>query len=343
MAYAPIPAPRPAARTPATPGNPLFDFFGSSRGANALIGLGSGLLSRKNFAEGLAAGGQAFTQGMQVDNEEAAARRKAEELAAERNQTTEWVKANYPQYASLPPAQAFQAAMQEHEAKQRTAQNGATSMPANVREWEYFNALTPEQQGAYIRMKRANPYLDVGTGFVQPDPVNPGMTAGPAIVKENYQEAYDTSSGTAGGKADTEARVGAPAAIASAENSIAQIDAVINDPNLKFAIGLGGMLPAIPNTPQAGTVARIEQLQGAAFLQAFESLKGGGQITEVEGKKATDAIARLSRAQNETDFKTALNDLRGVIQIGLDRAKSRMGSPTTGGGDVDTILKDLGL
>src|SRR5690606_31957574 len=108
--------------------------------------------------------------------------------------------------------------------------------------------------------------------------------------------------------------------------------------------GLGGMFPAVPNTPQAGTVARIEQLQGAAFLQAFETLKGGGQITEVEGKKATDAIARLKRTQNKDDFIAALNDLKAVIQVGLDRARRQMGAaPAQPTGGVDDILRGYGL
>lgn len=116
MAYAPIPAPRPASRMPAAPGNPLLDFFGSSRGANALIGLGSGLLSRKNFSEGLAAGGQAFTQGMQVDNEEAAARKKVADAAAERNQTLEYLKRARPDLAEkvaagMPVSEAWNALM----------------------------------------------------------------------------------------------------------------------------------------------------------------------------------------------------------------------------------------
>jgi len=220
----------------------------------------------------------------------------------------------------------------------KAQQDGSSDMPSNVQEWEYFSKLPPEQQSQYLVMKRSAPFLDRGTEFARPDPLTGQI--GPTVTKENYQEAFDTSSGNAAGKATTEGALEAPAAIASAENSIAQIDAVINDPNLKYAIGVGGLLPAIPGTPQAGTIARIEQLQGAAFLQAFESLKGGGQITEVEGKKATDAIARLSRAQNDTDFKQALEDLKSVINIGLDRAKSRLARPA-GAGQATNLPKGV--
>ena len=122
-------------------------------------------------------------------------------------------------------------------------------------------------------------------------------------------------------------------AIDTADQSLANIDAVINDPNLGMAIGVGGILPAIPNTAQAGTVARIEQLQGTAFLQAFESLKGGGQITEIEGQKATQAIARLNRAQRKEDFVAALNDLKSIISVARQRAARKLGggSPASSG------------
>lgn len=136
------------------------------------------------------------------------------------------------------------------------------------------------------------------------------IPGGPAEAELNYQTAIDT-----------------------ADQSLANIDAVINDPNLDMAIGVGGVLPPIPGTPQAGVVARIEQLQGTAFLQAFESLKGGGQITEVEGHKATQAIARLNRAQRREDFVTALQDLREIVSRARNRAALKLGggSSSTGG------------
>jgi hypothetical protein len=109
---------------------------------------------------------------------------------------------------------------------------------------------------------------------------------------------------------------------ASIQAQIAVIDKAIAHPGRKTATGLSGVLDPRNYTP--GTDARdfrvvLDQLGGAAFLQAFESLKGGGQITEVEGKKATEAIARLNRAQSDSEFEVALNDLRGVMKNGYDR------------------------
>lgn len=150
-------------------------------------------------AAGLAGGGlpgmwQGALSGKALDQQAAERAREIEE----QNKTAEWLKANAPQFATLPPALGFEAAMKQL----AEARSGATSAPANVREWEYYNGLTPEQQTQYLTMKRANPYLDIGTGFVQPDPVNPGTIAGPAIGKDNYTPAYDKSAADEQAKVD---------------------------------------------------------------------------------------------------------------------------------------------
>ena len=69
----------------------------------------------------------------------------------------------------------------------------------------------------------------------------------------------------------------------------------------------------------------IDQIKGQSFLQAFERLKGGGVITEIEGQKATEAITRLNQAQDEADFAKSLQDLREVAIKGLSVAQQRAG------------------
>jgi len=72
-----------------------------------------------------------------------------------------------------------------------------------------------------------------------------------------------------------------------------------------------------------------DQIKGKTFLAAFESLKGGGQITEVEGQKAEQAMARLNLAQDEADYRNALKDLRNVIEIALKRNQGVISSIPT--------------
>jgi len=127
------------------------------------------------------------------------------------------------------------------------------------------------------------------------------------------------------------------AAVSSVKNQIGVIDKALGHKGRETATGLSSTLD--PRNYIAGTDATdfkvvVDQIGGAAFLQAFESLKGGGQITEVEGKKATDAMARLNRAQSDGEFKTALTDLRKVMSDGL----SRLSSGSEQVNSVDSLL-----
>jgi len=93
----------------------------------------------------------------------------------------------------------------------------------------------------------------------------------------------------------------------------------LSDPALDKSTGALAWTQAIPGTDQRRFGTRVKQLDGQAFLQAFESLKGGGQITEIEGDKATQAIGRLDSAQSPEDYRQALTDLRDVLSLAAKR------------------------
>jgi hypothetical protein len=177
--------------------------------------------------------------------------------------------------------------------------------------------------------------LDAGTHFVLLDPITRQPVG--QIPKENYREAYDTEAGKAGGKSQAEAQAGAPQVIADADYSIALIDEMLTHPGRATATGMTSIID--PRNYLAGTDAtdfntRSKQLEGRAFLQAFNSLRGGGQITEVEGKKATEAIARLNRSQSDEEYVKALTELKGILEVGKDRARQKAaGGPTMSPGN----------
>jgi hypothetical protein len=109
------------------------------------------------------------------------------------------------------------------------------------------------------------------------------------------------------------------------------IDSLLTHPALSLGTGgTGVLLNRIPGTPTYDFGQRVEQLQGRAFLQAFESLKGGGAITQIEGEKATQAIARLKTAQSEPAFREALTELRNITAEAQGRVMSRR-QPAGGG------------
>jgi len=115
-------------------------------------------------------------------------------------------------------------------------------------------------------------------------------------------------------------------AVANFEAAVGVIDKALNHPGRETATGLSGQID--PRNYFAGTQAKdfqivAKQLEGQAFLEAFESLKGGGQITQIEGEKATAAKARLDRAQSDQEYAQALNDLRGIVTGAYKRVTGR--------------------
>lgn len=86
----------------------------------------------------------------------------------------------------------------------------------------------------------------------------------------------------------------------------------------------------IPGTDAADFSSLMDQIKGKQFLEAFNGLRGGGAITEVEGKKATDAIARMNTAQSEKAFLDAQNEFRMIVKQGMDRARTKAGGSAPG-------------
>lgn len=79
----------------------------------------------------------------------------------------------------------------------------------------------------------------------------------------------------------------------------------------------------VPGTNAANFDALLSQVEGQQFLQAYEKLKGTGQITEIEGQKATDAMSRMKRSVSETEFVKAAREFMGIVQAGLNRLNQR--------------------
>ena len=60
-------------------------------------------------------------------------------------------------------------------------------------------------------------------------------------------------------------------------------------------------------------------------MGAINTLRGTGQITEIEGAKATAAINRMSLAQSEVEFVRAANDFKDALNRGYKAAQQRAG------------------
>lgn len=160
------------------------------------------------------------------------------------------------------------------------------------------------------------------------DPARPNRNSLGLSVPTPAQLAADKKSAELQAESTATSKIQLPNVIQQAEQTSQLIDDLIKHPGLKPAVGLSSKLDPrnyIPGTSATDFKVRLDQLQGKQFLQAFESLKGGGVITDLEGKKATDAIARMNTSQSEKEFVKSAREFQKIIADGLERSKAKAG------------------
>lgn len=188
--------------------------------------------------------------------------------------------------------------------------------------------------------------VDAGTHFNLIDPQTRQVIR--QVPKDLAGAESQKEQGTAQGKA----AVALPTVISKADQSLKLIDDMINHPGRETATGLSGLIDPtnyFPGSQGKDFQIRQRQLQGRTFLEAFESLKGAGAITEIEGAKAEQAIARLDLAQSDNEYLAALKELKVIINNGIKLARTRAGvqpsTPTAGVpvGETRNLKEKYGL
>ncbi|NNH59446.1 hypothetical protein HLI01_22180 [Rhizobium laguerreae] len=161
--------------------------------------------------------------------------------------------------------------------------------------------------------------IDLGDSWMIKDNTNGSSQIVPKnIANENQQKAVGTAAG--------QAQAALPQVEGAADQLLSSIDSLATDPYLPEMVGpvSGKWLPNV--TADANRVqSKMDQIGGQSFLQAFNMLKGSGQITEIEGQKATQAIARLNTAQSYQDYSAALNELKQIAVTAKTRARQQAG------------------
>ena len=107
------------------------------------------------------------------------------------------------------------------------------------------------------------------------------------------------------------------------------IGGILNDPALSSIVGRieGQTQPgtiagaALFGEDQLNLLAKIDQLEGQVFLEARDMLRGGGQITDFEGRRAQAALSRIGqRGVSEEAYRQALTELDQVFANSEARA-----------------------
>lgn len=322
--------------------NPFTQWVNSNQ--NFLGAVGSGIAQGQNIQSGLAAGAAMIPQAKQLDRE-AAEKLKAEKLAEQQaNATTNWLQANHPDLAQMvtagmPVQEAWAEAMRrmqpqsgdQSEFDQRFAagqQYGLEgdalntfaltgSIPGTARSNVTFGTTpvwgqdTATGKQGYGVTGSDGSFKLVDTGSFQP--MTPAELAG------------SKTGATVDAKTAGAARAALPGAEQMMEITNKAVQEVRNNAkgmNEWFGqIGPRGVY-VNPGSEMGKFQAAAAPTNAQAFMQARNMLKGGGQITDYEGRRAEDAISRMQAAIDKGDqdqYLRALADFEQAVAEGYQK------------------------
>ena len=138
----------------------------------------------------------------------------------------------------------------------------------------------------------------------------------------------------AAAKIEAKQVVQAPATVQKAQGALDAITSILENGNLagitgkyEGQLGTTGVGSAYFSQSEIDLIKDLENLEAKVFLEAFETLKGGGQITEREGIQAQRAMENLSRQQSPQKLQSNLRDLYEIILKGQERARNKIQVP----------------
>lgn len=176
-----------------------------------------------------------------------------------------------------------------------------------------------------IQLSKEPIKLDAGTHFVLLDPITRQPIG--QVAKDLAGAEREKARGDAEGKADASA----PGDLQAGLNAKSLLQQIRNDPYLERGTGLSSLGNKIPGTGGYDFQNVVDQAKSGAFLTAIQQMRGLGALSNSEGQAATAAVTRMNTATSKEAFEKALSDYEMIIDQGIARAESRMGSRTLKG------------
>lgn len=306
---------------------------------NALMGLSAGFLSGD---PGAALNGA--MRGAQLDQQWAADLAAQDKEASETNATKEWLRARGREDL-IPLVDAGQGTFALQQAT-KVAQSGDNLMSVGGHIYDKATGQwisPPETAG-----NRQNVSLSGQWGYdeatQQPVYLQPSSTgefvqaqvpAGVSLLGP-YDVSADRAAGSAFGKNTGAAQFDLPAAQLTTQQTLQAIENVKNNTaGMEEQFGtIAGvipqqMTPAWPGSPKANFQVDTNRLINRTFLEAREVLRGGGQITDFESRKAEGAISSLEEAMQKGDkalFQRSLDELEQAVRDGYAKLQAQAGT-----------------
>lgn len=220
----------------------------------------------------------------------------------------------------------------------RDAASGGEA-PSNVREWQHFNSLSPEDQQRYLTMKRAEKYLDLGDRYGQPNPIAPDKMVR-EVPKNVAEEARQKKVGNEMG----ERQMAQPKAASSLAAIDAKADIVLKTIGEArqmvgpYTAGFGGAaLSNLPGTAARDLSAKLDTLKANAGFAELQTMRdnsptGGalGQVAVQELAMLQATVTSLEQAQTPQQLSQALDAYETFIRE--SKVRRQQAYETTYGG-----------
>lgn len=223
---------------------------------------------------------------------------------------------------------------------------GGVDAPSNVREYQYWNKLPAEQKEEYLRVKRAQQFLDMGSGYIAPSMVNPTITR-PVVEKELPPEKEPGYLADAAAAAEEGTGIGKQRAIVTGKRNA--VDAIgVAETLLSQGIYSGFYGPALKIAAKAipgmdkEKAARTEQFLSEIGNTVIPRLQEFGGNDSNEEMKYLQKVMGGDISMEDSALKSVLESSRIKIQRGIDAIEKKHPSanndPKKTGKSVDSAI-----
>ena len=206
--------------------------------------------------------------------------------------------------------------------------------PSAIQIWDLYQSLSPEKRVQLLEtMRNPNVTYKENEGVMTrldpraaTHPDVPGITEKTPMTTLDKEAAAQSTlaeakeSGKTIGEKTSTAQYNLPDVENSANYLVDTLGKLRDHPGMPWAVG-AVQVPAIWGSKVADFQALLKQVGGQQFLKAYDTLRGTGQITEVEGQQGKEAIARMQTAQSEKAFISAANEFIDHVKRSVELAR----------------------
>ncbi len=303
--------------------------------SNALMQLGLGILSGQTPQDGFGNAAKGLAVGVEQDQTAADKKRQAEDEKRLREALAGLSK--QPNSPLAGPYSSLMQAYPEATAKGLIERQLGGSDQSSLPQYGVQPIYGVDEQGnpAILQLSQSGQPIQtpLPKGFqLAPGAKNVDLGTSVGILDRTGQIINNVPKDIAGeqrqqeiGKVQGQAEASIPAVQQAADLMTSMIQDVRNDPNRASSTGWQAPMNAVPGTSGYGFQKKSDQLRGQAFMQAYQTLRGAGAISEKEGQAATDAITRLDTAMSDADYLKALDDLQAIVNSAVAKQQKKAG------------------